>query len=257
MPWKKLDRFNDIRVPKLFNLKRASLAGFAIPPTVWARAIDLERSWPVEIPKIVENQPCIVRSGSPTEDTQTTSNAGQLLSLVVTDPSKFANAVSEVVAALPRQNDQPLGVVFVQPLIDSKVAGITFFDGFYYEETSVQGTNADLTQGLTRGQVRRGHLQRHLERDLWLAKLQKVFGGTVDIEWALTKDSVSDVPVLLQIRPALFEVKRNETLSLANHKEILGNPPSPWMTGILVEAGQTVMSFFAEIDPEIAGWKEP
>ncbi|MFO0865154.1 MAG: PEP-utilizing enzyme [Gemmataceae bacterium] len=61
--------------------------------------------------------------------------------------------------------------------------------------------------------------------------------------------------VLLQVRPALFPVARNPTLSLANHKEILGDPPSRWMVAALVEAGKD-LSFPALADPAIAQWDE-
>src|SRR4029077_941703 len=61
--------------------------------------------------------------------------------------------------------------------------------------------------------------------------------------------------VLLQVRPALFPLTRNPTLSLANHKEILGDPPSPWMVSALVEAGRD-LSFPALADPAIRTWGE-
>jgi phosphohistidine swiveling domain-containing protein len=254
LPWMTLDRFDDPSVPKLHNLKRAARARFEVPETVWARAADLGM---IASERLPFDTPCIVRSGSPTEDTHTTSNAGQLLSVVVRHPDEFAEAVRKVVAALPSENGRPIGAVFVQPLIQAETAGVTFFDGFYYEETSAKGGNADLTQGLARGNVRRDHLRRHSPYDAWLARLQTLMGGSIDIEWAIAEGSDREVPVLLQVRPALFPIKRNEILSLANHKEILGDPPSPWMTGVLAEAGKTVMGFFAEIDPEIAAWKEP
>ena len=61
---------------------------------------------------------------------------------------------------------------------------------------------------------------------------------------------------MLQVRPALFPIRRNETLSLANHKEILGDPPSPWMVGVLAEAGRPVMRDFAADRPGLADWEE-
>ena len=62
--------------------------------------------------------------------------------------------------------------------------------------------------------------------------------------------------VILQVRPALFPIRRNETLSLANHKEILGDPPSPWMVGLAAEVSGPVMSYFATIDPVVGTWAE-
>jgi rifampicin phosphotransferase len=51
-------------------------------------------------------------------------------------------------------------------------------------------------------------------------------------------------------------VARNETLSLANHKEILGDPPSPWIASVVVAAGREALSFFAAVDPEVGRWEE-
>ena len=210
--------------------------GFAVPETAWALASALEAEPPDRLPDGVPDAPCIVRSGSPTEDTHATSNAGQLLSVAVNEPEEFPEAARRVVAALPRSEGGPLGVVFVQPLVRAETAGVTFFDGFYYEETSAPGSNADLTQGLARGEVRRGHVRRGDVHDGWLVRLQKTFGGNIDVEWAIPH-AWEGPPMLLQVRPALFAIRRNETLSLANHKEILGDPPSAWMVGAVVEAG--------------------
>ena len=103
----------------------------------------------------------IVRSGSPTEDTQATSNAGQLLSVAVHDPGSFGESLARVVAALPRDGrGEPLGAVFVQPLVEAEEAGVAFFDGFYFERTTSPGGNEGLTSGQARGEVVRGTLTR-------------------------------------------------------------------------------------------------
>jgi len=255
--WLPLDRFADAGIPKLHNLKLAARSGFAVPETVWARASDLEASPPDALPIGVPDVPCIVRSGSPTEDTGATSNAGRFLSLAVDRPEDFAGAVARVVAALPTRDGRRLGVAFVQPLIRAEVAGVTFFDGFYYEETRASGSNRGLTSGLERGEVRRGHVRRGDAHDAWLVRLQRRFGGRVDVEWARPEASDAPDPTLLQVRPALFPIRRSEILSLANHKEILGDPPSPWMVGLLAEVARPVMGFFEAVDPEVSTWDEP
>ncbi len=256
-PWLPLDRFDDPGVPKLHNLRRAAQAGFAVPPTAWAPAEVLEAHPPGRPPDALPAAPWIVRSGSPTEDTRVTSNAGQLLSLVVEGPEGFAAAVARVVAALPRRDGRPLGVAFVQPLIRAETAGVTFFDGFYYEETRAAGSNEALTSGRERGDVRRGHVRRGDAHDAWLVRLGRRFGGRIDVEWAIPPGTGRAGPTLLQVRPALFPIRRSETLSLANHKEILGDPPSPWMVGLLAEVARPVMGFFEAVDPEVATWDEP
>jgi pyruvate,water dikinase len=147
--------------------------------------------------------------------------------------------------------------VFVQPLLTTAEAGVAFFDGFYYERTQTRGSNEGLTSGQARGEVQRGHLMREEPWSEWLASVHAVFGNrrqgdtALDIEYA--RDDAGYV--LLQVRPALFPVARNPILSLANHKETLGDRPSPWVVSALVEAGQD-LSFLAQADPAIARWGE-
>jgi pyruvate,water dikinase len=172
------------------------------------------------------------------------------------DVKDFGPFLSRVLAALPGEKGARLGAVFVQPLLDAEEAGVAFFDGFYYERTLARGSNEGLTSGRQRGEVSRGHQERGDSWSAWLESVYSVFGGPggdarLDLEFALDETGY----VLLQVRPALFPLRRNPTLSLANHKEILGDPPSPWMVAALVEAGRD-LSFPALADPAIESWEE-
>jgi pyruvate,water dikinase len=255
VPWRTLRRFRDPAVPKLDNLRRARGAGVRVPETWWLPADEAANLQPAAPPPSLAGRPLIVRSGSPTEDTFATSNAGQLLSVPVptdqNNPAGFAEALARVVAALPRDG----GAVFVQPLVEADEAGVAFFDGFYWERTTAPGSNEGLTAGWERGRVERGHLQRDDPWSDWLTTVHGPFRRStprIDLEFA--RDAAGWV--LLQVRPALFPVVRNETLSLANHREILGDPPSPWIASALIEAGREVLSFFAAADPAVARWGE-
>jgi len=246
--WRPLARFRDASVPKLDNLRRAAAAGLRVPETWWLPAFEAENV--TEPPSSLAGRPVIVRSGSPTEDTQATSNAGQLLSLAVSDPADFAASLRRVVEVLTAG-----GAVFVQPLVEAEEAGVAFFDGFYWERTTAPGCNEGLTSGLARGEVVRGHLARDDPWSQWLTAVHRPFwkeAPRIDIEFARDASGW----ILLQVRPALFPVARNETLSLANHKEILGDPPSPWIVSVLIDAGREVLSFFAAVDPEVGRWDE-
>jgi pyruvate,water dikinase len=253
MRWNPLRSFRDPSVPKLDNLRRARAAGLRVPETVWLAGADIaraaERGPPEEI-----GFPLIVRSGSPTEDTKETSNAGQLLSLPVREASGFVAALDRVVAALPRDDrGEPRGAVFVQPLVSAAEAGVAFFDGFWFERTLARGSNEALTSGEARGDVVRGHLARGDAWSAWLTAIHAVFAADssrIDVEFA--RDDAGFV--LLQVRPALFALTKNETLSLANHKEILGDPPSPWIASVLVDAGREVLAFWSEVDARVAAW---
>jgi phosphohistidine swiveling domain-containing protein len=258
MPWKPLRRFRNPSVPKLDNLRRAQAAGIRVPTTFWIRAA--EGASAGALPPEIARGPFILRSGSPTEDTRHTSNAGQLLSLAVREPNRFERSLAEAIAALPKDEaGAPLGAVFAQPLVEADEAGVAFFDGFYYERTVAAGGNESLTSGQARGEVTRGHLARGEAWSAWLASIYDVFGreargGTEGIDIEFARDEAGYV--LLQVRPALFPVARNETLSLANHKEILGDPPSPWIASVLGESGREVLSFFSEVDPAVASWRD-
>jgi phosphohistidine swiveling domain-containing protein len=257
MHWQPLARFRDAAVPKLNNLRRAAAAGLRVPPTCWAAAASLSAAPPP--PPELGGGPLILRSGSPTEDQRTTSNAGQLLSLPVRDRAAFADSLNCVVAALPRDADgKPRGAVFVQPLVEAEEAGVAFYDGFYYEQTRAVGGNEGLTSGQVRGEVRRGQRARGEHWSEWLDAVYTVFGGgqggdpRIDVEYARDPRGY----VLLQVRPALFPLQRNLTLTLANHKETLGEAPSPWIVSALVEAGRDP-EFLARMNPAYRRWEEP
>lgn len=251
--WQPLTQFRDPSVPKLFNLLTAERAGIAIPQTWWIAASVAETP---ERPADLRAVPMILRSGSPDEDTASTSKAGQFLSLPVAPGEDFASAFRRVVDALPKDDDgKARGVVFAQPLLTGESAGIAFFDGYYYEKTSAAGENTDLTAGVERGDVIQGQLQRGETWSSWLERVGDVFRdlGPIDIEWLCSDGAY----VLLQARPALFPVARNRILSLANHKEILGDPPSPWIVSALEAVSDGATEFFAEADPAVRDWREP
>ena len=259
MPWRPLSTFTDASLPKVHNLRRARSAGLTVPATVWASAasIDLETVTP---PSAIAG-PCIVRSASPTEDTDAGTAAGQFVSVAVPQPTAdaFRDAVRRVVASLPRDDaGRPTGAAFVQPLLTPERGGVAFFDGFYFERTTAAGGNQALTSGEERGEVARGHLRRAEPWSDWLRELARAFrdelgrGFALDVEFAQDGDDFT----LLQARPARFDVRRNPLLSLANHREILGDPPSPWIAAALEEAGGDALEYFAEVDPAVRTWGE-
>lgn len=256
MSWLPLRRFRDATVPKLNNLRRAAATGLRVPPTWWLPAASV----PAEVPPPagLGNGPLIVRSGSPTEDGDVTSNAGQLLSLIVRERGEFPVAVRRVVGALPLDTQgEPRGAVFVQPLIESDEAGVAFFDGFYYERTRAAGGNQELTAGRVRGEVTRGHVARGEAWSQWLEAVYAVFGEdaggdrNLDLEYARDAGGY----VLLQVRPALFPVRRNHTLTMTNHKETFGDLPSPWTVFSFVEAGKE-LRFLKRVQPAFRRWQE-
>jgi hypothetical protein len=251
-----LDAFRDRKVPKLANLHRARKSKIRIPePTFWCEASVVARVSRQELaflrPPI--DPPLIVRSASALEDSTASSNAGRFCSVAVPEERDFAAALRRVVDSMLLSGGCHQGFVFVQPLIVAPIAGITFFDGFYFEETSAPGGNADLTAGERRGTVSRGHMAPGDARSQWLQRVARVFGDRLDLEWAQLE---SGERVLLQARPALFPIRRNPILSLANHKEVFGDPPSPWMLSVIAAASPAVLHYFDSVEPAVATWNE-
>jgi pyruvate,water dikinase len=249
MSWQELRGFHDAAVPKLNNLRRASEAGLRVPPTWWASARDAPG---LTAPPPGIDLPLIVRSASPTEDSRTTSNAGKFLSLVVRDAAEFAEAVRRVATGLPG------GAVFVQPVVAAIEGGVAFYDGFYYERTTAPGGNRALTAGQERGEVRRGHHEPDEAWSVWLRAVYAVFGAAaggderLDLEFA--RDALGYV--LFQVRPALFPVVRNPTLTRANVQETFGDRITPWSVSSVVAAGRDG-AFVKVIEPAFVRWQEP
>jgi hypothetical protein len=246
----------DRTLPKLDRLRRAARAGIAVPePTFWAYAADLEAGRdPTPAPTELVGMPCILRSISPTEDTRQGSQAGRFLSLVAEGPGDFPRALARVVSSLPVRAGRRLGAVAVQSYLLNPRAGVTFFNGFYFEEGELEGQNGDVTSGRRRGQVHRGQVERGDARVDWLLRIHRLLGGAIDVEWT---EGPGGERILLQARPALFTVRRDPTLSLANHRETLGNVPSPWIVGVYAEVGNPVMELARRADPALPDWGEP
>ncbi|MEM1451680.1 MAG: PEP-utilizing enzyme [Planctomycetota bacterium] len=251
MPWRALRAFDDPRIGKLFRLRVASRRGIEVPPTLWRRLPFDDR---IDPPDAIPT-PLIVRSAAEDEDTAATTAAGRYESVVVRAESEFEDACRRVAASMGDR-----GAVFVQPLAEAHLgagrAGVAFFDGFHYERTEREGSNRDLTAGRERGEVVRADLVRGEAWSEWLARVGRSFAadlrgaGALDVEYARTADRF----VLLQARPATFPVRRNPILSLANHREILGDHPSPWIVDALERAGRGALDEFARVDPVVGTW---
>lgn len=258
MSWRPLSEFSDSVCPKLDRLRRAARARFKVPETFW---VDPMESVPPAPPI---HGAFILRSASPFEDGVERSQAGVLHSEVVSVEARaqYDAAYRRVYEKLvTHASGSQLGYIFAQPYQLHPQAGVAFFDDFYCERTSRPDTNIPLTAGTERGTVVRESRRRGDPWSQWLTHLHSTFGcdasahGTLDIEYAATCDPPTCTRdfLLLQVRPAAFQVERNRTLSLANHQEILGELPSPWIVSVLAESGQSVNEYFTRLDPSSAG----
>src|SRR4051812_49414068 len=118
MSWQDLKAFRNPAVPKLDNLRRAQACGFKVPtPTVWIPAAQAVENL---APPPSISFPLILRSGSPTEDTLDSSQAGRFASLLARTPEEFPEVLASVVGSLPEQDGVRQGVVFAQPWIEAE-----------------------------------------------------------------------------------------------------------------------------------------
>ena len=68
-----------------------------------------------------------------------------------------------------------------------------------------------------------------------------------DVEWA----DDGSACWLVQIRPLLRPTVRNETLTLANHAEILPDLPSDFMTSVIIECGPRLLEWYTSLDSRL------
>ena len=69
-----------------------------------------------------------------------------------------------------------------------------------------------------------------------------------DIEWA----DDGRICWLVQLRPITRPPRRDETFSIANHKEILPGLPSPFMTSIVESCAYELYGYYRDFDPVFA-----
>lgn len=213
-----------------------------------------------------------VRSSFDAEDTDTTSAAGRFRSELDVSASALATAIDRV-----RQSADDTVTradVLVMQMVDAHHAGVAVLEDAYLDDLVevVDGLAEGLVGGTREGQrVNLPRLDRDLGADLgpdlgldlkdgegWRGRLavllrdvRHTFGrGNAagwDVEWA---DDGSRC-WLVQIRPLLRPVVRNDLLTLANHAEILPDLPSTFMTSLIIQAGPGGLEWYTSLDPRL------
>jgi rifampicin phosphotransferase len=157
--------------------------------------------------------------------------------------------------------------ILIMPMVAAQTAGVAF------TETDFEDDRINYTEGLAdvlvSGEVAGQELElaklRNFERSAskpkldtigeWPKRLQmllrsvrKVFGAqNWDIEWA---DDGQEC-WLLQVRPITQMTIRNEAFSFANHKEILPDLPSVWMTDLITACAPGLYAYYRAFDKEL------
>ncbi|NQY58208.1 MAG: alpha/beta fold hydrolase [Ilumatobacteraceae bacterium] len=208
-----------------------------------------------------------VRSAFSSEDGTTTSNAGRFateLDVDAADPDAFAAAVDTVRDSADESVERR--DVLVMAMVVARVAGVAFSEPGWQDDLVewVEGTADGLVGGTRRGErLSLPRLQRgeHLDDAdaAWqhrlaalLRAVRSVFGEPDDapgwdIEWA----DDGTTCWLLQIRPITASPLRNEAFTIANHREILPDPPSAFMTSVIAEGSPELFDYYRRFDPTL------
>lgn len=216
------------------------------------------------------DKPVALRSAFTAEDTNTSSLAGYFTSKLHVDShdlNSFGDSLREVWASADRQPGSFRRDVLMMEMVSAQVAGVAFTEAAYADDliNFSLGTADKLVSGLVEGETRflpqlqRGEqptahepFARRLQ--LLLRGVRRTFGpgnsatdwrGDWDIEWA----DDGQVCWLVQVRPATRPTRRNEAFTYANLKEILPDPPSPYMTSIVAASSGDLFSYYRHFDP--------
>ena len=199
-----------------------------------------------------------VRSAFFLEDGRTESHAGRFRSLLRVGPDGITEAVADVRASADA--DSPGSMrrdVLIMDMVDARHAGVAFSEPGWYDDlvNVTTGTAEHLVAGDEPGE--RVELPRleHPDGAPWQHRLQRVlrrvrreFGDLPwDVEWA---DDGSTC-WLVQLRPATRPARRDETLTIVNHAEILPPLPSTLMTSVIAGAGDELFAWYRRADPTL------
>jgi pyruvate,water dikinase len=243
--------------PKAALLDRAATAGLPVPP-----AFVLTPGSPAEAPEALSGR-VAVRSAFSSEDGANASNAGRyttVLDVDAADLDEFSAAVSTVRASTDESVER--ADVMVMQMVPATVAGVAFSEAGWQDDLVewVDGLADGLVSGARQGELIQlprlvGGERVDAQGPAWHGRLtallrdvRKVFGDRRwDIEWA----DDGDTCWLLQIRPITVSPLRNEVFTIANHREILPDPPSVFMTSLIADGSPELFDYYRRLDPSL------
>ncbi len=211
------------------------------------------------------DHPIAVRSAFSAEDREDESLAGHFDSVLNVDsssPEALSKALCQVWNSASRHKSDFRKDVLLLTMVKAQQAGVAFSEAAYQDDLInytdgladklVSGTVAGqtlLTPQLTLGESATDDLPEFGQRVQKLLRgVRRTFGvGDWDIEWA----DDGQICWLIQLRPITRASRRNEAFTFANLREILPDPPSPFMTSI-VESGSTeLFDYYRQFDPSL------
>ncbi len=203
-----------------------------------------------------------IRSAFSAEDSAHESLAGRFESVLAVpsgQPQAVADALCRVWSSAARTPHLARRDLMLMQMVDARHAGVAFLEQDYSFEDLVNATEG-LGHRMVSGDydAQRIELPR-LGRDAlanrlppWQRRLQRllravrrVFGDfDWDVEWA----DDGKVCWLLQVRPVTRPTVRNDFFTMANHREILPDPPSMFMTSLIGGCAASLFSYYRQFD---------
>ena len=209
--------------------------------------------------------PVAIRSSFSMENDDLSNQAGHFFSSLNVDasvPSNVIRALQTVWSSSVRHQGTKRRDVLIMNMIQAKVGGVAFTEQQHEDDriNYAEGSSDRLVGGGVRGEVVEIPKLRKWERTTashppFLRRLQKllrsirqVFGnGNWDIQWADDGKKCW----LLQIRPITQSTRRNEIFAIANHKEILPQLPSRFMTSVIASCAPGLFEYYRAFDAEL------
>jgi pimeloyl-ACP methyl ester carboxylesterase/phosphohistidine swiveling domain-containing protein len=237
--------------PKAAFLDRAKSAGLCVP-----EGIIVPDGGGVEVPSWLGDS-LAVRSAFGTEDGAAESRAGHYDTVLRVSHNEAPAAVERVLASA---DDTVRRDILVMEMIEAATSGVAFSEPGYADDLVewTAGTAERLVAGnaqATTTQLARLHPGERPDDSGWEGRLalllrdvRNVFGERGwDIEWA---DDGTDC-FLIQIRPITAPTRRDDWFTMANHREILPDPPSVFMTSVLAEGSHELLDYYRRFDPAL------
>lgn len=212
-------------------------------------------------------QPYAVRSAFSAEDTQSSAMAGYFKSKLFVNSADVCDALIDVWHSADKAGSNIRRDILIMSMVNAKNAGVAFTEREFEDDlvNHCLGTADALVSGRVEGDSLSLPKLRAWEESLpaeennklpaFLLRLQlllrdvrKVFGDADwDVEWADDGDSC----YLVQIRPITRPSRRNEAFTLANHREILPDLPSPFMTSLIASCAHKLFDYYREFDSSL------
>jgi pyruvate,water dikinase len=203
--------------------------------------------------------PFAVRSAFSAEDTANMSLAGFFKSRLFVDRDRLDDALSEIWSSALNYKESLRHDVLLMAMVRAEHAGVAFSQHDYLDDliNFTTGTADRLVSGVVEGESftlpRLGTALPYshsippfaMRLRTLLDRIRQVFAeGDWDVEWA----DDGNCCWLIQIRPITVSPRRNEVFTIANHREILPELPSLFMSSMIESCSDSLFEYYRTFD---------